>query len=293
MSAVEQVRIDSIRVEDRARQQFRNIDSLAGSIETIGLLHPIVVTSDLKLIAGGRRLEAVTALGWSRIPATIADNLTEAAALLQAESDENAEREPLTLSEASALAKRIEDALKPLAQGRQSPGVNQHTEVAANFAGTTEPRPREVAAKAAGVSHETIRKVRHVEEVIESESTPEPVRELAKTALVQMNETGKADSGYRAVVDAERSVIEASPAAVAISEAIKNDPDTVERAYRLNFLKTLARADDLFIMDAAKVGRLASPEEISELEQFAKQAAIFYAEALAARPGLRLVNGRN
>lgn len=199
------VRVDAIRVEDRARVEYRNIDSLAGSIETLGLLHPPVVTSDLRLIAGGRRLEAVKALGWERVAVSIADNLTETAALLQAESDENAEREPLTLSEAAALAKRIEDVLKPLAAERQSPGVNQHTEVAANFAGTTpEPRPREVAAKAAGVSHETIRKVRHVEEVIESESTPEPVREVAREALAEMNSTGKADAGYQRVKSAQK-----------------------------------------------------------------------------------------
>lgn len=39
------VRVDAIRVEDRARVEYRNIDSLAGSIETLGLLHPPVVTS--------------------------------------------------------------------------------------------------------------------------------------------------------------------------------------------------------------------------------------------------------
>lgn len=198
MSA-ETVRVDAIRVEDRARVEYRNIDSLAGSIDSLGLLHPPVVTPDLRLIAGGRRLEAIKALGWERTPVTVAANLSEAAGILQAESDENAEREPLTLSEAAALARKIELVLKPLAAERQSPGTNQHTEVAANFAATKEPRPRDVAAKAAGVSHETIRKVRQVEETIEKESTPEPVREIAKAALVEMNETGKADAGHKKV----------------------------------------------------------------------------------------------
>ena len=291
MSAVEQIRVDAVIVEDRARIEFRNIDSLAGSIETIGLLHPIVVTPDLRLIAGGRRLEAVKALGWNRIPATIADNLADAAALLQAESDENAEREPLTPSEASALARRIEGVLKPLAAERQSPGTNQHTEVAANFAASAEPRPREVAAKVAGLSHETIRKVRHVEEVVESESTPEPVREIAKGALTMMNETGNVHSAFRAVKEAEQSVIEATPEAVAISEALKNDPDLQDRSYMLNFSKAIARADDLFIMDAARIGRLADNDDINSMRQFVEQATRFYDEMLAARPGLRLVGG--
>lgn len=193
------VRVDAIRVEDRARADYRNIDSLAGSIETLGLLHPPVVTPDLRLVAGGRRLEAVKALGWDRVPVTVADNLTEAAALLQAESDENAEREPLTLSEAAALAKRIEDVLKPLAIERMEAG--------AKFAQGPQPKTREVAAKAAGVSHETIRKVRHVEEVVESESTPEPIREVAREALADMNATGKADAGYRRVKAAQKPVL--------------------------------------------------------------------------------------
>lgn len=198
------VRVDAIRVEDRARVEYRNIDSLAGSIETLGLLHPPVVTSDLRLIAGGRRLEAVKALGWERVAVTIADNLTETAALLQAESDENAEREPLTLSEAAALAKRIEDVLKPLAAERMKAGGNL----------PQGQKTRDVAAKAAGVSATTIRKVRQVEEVIDSESTPEPVREVAREALAEMNTTGKADAGHKTV-----------KAAVTAAELVEQFPD--------------------------------------------------------------------
>lgn len=206
------VRVDSIRVEDRARTEYRNIDSLAGSIETLGLLHPPVVTADLRLIAGGRRLEAVKALGWERVQVTVADNLIDTAALLQAESDENTEREPLTLSEASALAKQIESALKPIARERQA--THNNRPAGANFAQAPEPKTREIAAKAAGLSHETIRKVRHVEEVIEKDTTPEPVREIALGALAEMNATGKADAGHKKV-----------KAAVTAAELVEQFPD--------------------------------------------------------------------
>lgn len=287
MTAVEQIRVDAVVVEDRARVEFRNIDSLAGSIETLGLLHPIVVTPDLRLIAGGRRLEAVKALGWARVPATIADNLTNAAALLRAESDENAEREPLTPSEASALARRIEEALKPLAEARMKAGKAPGEESAQGRVGKT----RDIAAKVAGLSHDTIRKVRHIEEVVESESTPEPVREVAEAALKTMNETGNVHSAFRAVKEAEESVIEVTPAAVAISEALKNDPELQDRSYMLNFSKAIARADDLFIMDAARIGRLADNDDLNSMRQFVEQATKFYNDMLAARPGLRLVGG--
>lgn len=280
------VRVDAIRVEDRARKEYRNIDSLAGSIETLGLLHPPVVTPDLRLIAGGRRLEAVKALGWERVPVTVADNLDAAAELFQAEADENSEREPLTPSEAAALAKRIEDALKPLARERQAQG--KRAEPSPNFGGG---EVAKTAAKVAGLSHETIRKVRHVEEVVESESTPEPVREVAQAALKTMNETGNVHSAFRAVKDAEESVIEVTPEAVAISEALKNDPELQDRSYMLNFSKAIARADDLFIMDAARIGRLAGNDDLNSMRQFVEQATKFYNDMLAARPGLRLVGG--
>ena len=39
----------------------------------IGLLHPIVVTSDNILIAGARRLAAVKALGWEEVPVNLID----------------------------------------------------------------------------------------------------------------------------------------------------------------------------------------------------------------------------
>jgi len=39
----------------------------------IGLLHPIVVTSDNILIAGARRLATVKALGWEEVPVNLID----------------------------------------------------------------------------------------------------------------------------------------------------------------------------------------------------------------------------
>jgi ParB/Sulfiredoxin domain len=60
----------AIRVGARHRREFGNLDSLARSIDDIGLLHPIVVTPDGFLIAGERRLRAAAQLGWSEIPIT-------------------------------------------------------------------------------------------------------------------------------------------------------------------------------------------------------------------------------
>lgn len=54
--------INEIVVEDRYRQDYGDVESLAVSIATNGLLHPIVVDDSNVLIAGGRRLAAFNLL---------------------------------------------------------------------------------------------------------------------------------------------------------------------------------------------------------------------------------------
>ena len=44
------------------------LDRLIGSIELVGVIHSILVTPDLLLICGRRRLEACRALDWKTIP---------------------------------------------------------------------------------------------------------------------------------------------------------------------------------------------------------------------------------
>lgn len=56
-----------IALGERHRRDLGDIDALARSIAEVGLLHPIVVTSEGKLIAGERRLMAVRSLGWDEI----------------------------------------------------------------------------------------------------------------------------------------------------------------------------------------------------------------------------------
>ncbi len=192
------VALGAIRVEDRARRTMTGIDALAASIETVGLLHPIVVTADLRLVAGGRRLEAVRALGWERVPVTVVTNLTEAAAILQAESDENTEREPLKPTEAADLAAKIENVLKPLADQRKKAGKAP----SANLAEGSAPRPREAAAKATGFGAETIRKTRTMQKVATDETLPEQVQDIAKAALSEADLTGKVDPSYKRVTEA-------------------------------------------------------------------------------------------
>ena len=65
------VEINKITIGLRCRKDLGDIRALAKSISEIGLLHPIVVTPQLELIAGRRRLEAMKLLGWKEVPVTV------------------------------------------------------------------------------------------------------------------------------------------------------------------------------------------------------------------------------
>ncbi len=62
--------ITKIKVRNRYRRDLGDLAGLAASIKEIGLLHPIVVRSDGRLIAGERRLQACKLLGWKTVPVT-------------------------------------------------------------------------------------------------------------------------------------------------------------------------------------------------------------------------------
>src|SRR5215831_14687782 len=58
--------LTDIEVGDRYRKEYGDLSGLKLSIEAIGLIHPIVVSKDSEkthLIAGGRRIHALTELG--------------------------------------------------------------------------------------------------------------------------------------------------------------------------------------------------------------------------------------
>lgn len=88
--------INSITVGE-GRRPLRDVSELAASIREIGLLNPITVTKEHRLVAGYHRLEACKSLGWTDIPATIvALDATDAEL---AEIDENLVRRELSVLE--------------------------------------------------------------------------------------------------------------------------------------------------------------------------------------------------
>jgi len=145
--------ISSIVVGRRHRRELGDVDSLARSIEAVGLLHPVVVKPDGKLVAGGRRLAACKALGWDRVPVTVVDLA------------ENAHRKDFLPSEIDAIRRKIEPLEKAAARQRMSEGGKVGKISTPSAAGKT----RDKIGAFAGVSGKTVAKIATVMEAAESE----------------------------------------------------------------------------------------------------------------------------
>lgn len=97
MPAVVLFDVAKVQVDRDVRQRknpLKDIDQLAASIERDGLIHPITVHADGRLVAGERRLEAHKKLGKEQIRAQIFENLPYADAY-RIELQENIARRQL------------------------------------------------------------------------------------------------------------------------------------------------------------------------------------------------------
>ncbi|MFW9969282.1 MAG: ParB N-terminal domain-containing protein [Candidatus Odinarchaeota archaeon] len=95
---IQNIKIQDIKIENRIRKDYGNIEELARSIKEHGLLQPIVITPDKMLIAGERRLKAIQMLGLNEINAIIKTAEDREEQLL-CEIEENEQRKEFTTSE--------------------------------------------------------------------------------------------------------------------------------------------------------------------------------------------------
>ncbi len=155
------------------------------SIDEVGLLNPITVTSDMRLVAGLHRLKACQKLGWKRIPATVL-NLDKAHAEL-VELDENVCRRELSVlerAEVLARKKRIYEAIYPQTRrgvaGGKASGASRRGERTTDQMSLVQ----HVASKM-GVSTRTIAR-----EIQIANAIPGDVRKALKGTAVENDKTG-------------------------------------------------------------------------------------------------------
>ncbi len=177
--------ISEIQVGERFRKNpTEGLESLMASIKRVGLLHPPVVTEKRLLVVGQRRLEAFKALGRTKIPVRMVKNLEDG--LLVAEQDENTERLDYAPSEARALAKAIEPRLRAEAKERQREGGRRKGKLRGSSRKQgAKGKAKDLAAKAAGMSRRTLKKIEDVEK-----SGRQDLKE-------EMDKTGKVDAVHK------------------------------------------------------------------------------------------------
>lgn len=98
--------INEIRVEDRQRIDLGDIDDLAASLARYGLIQPIVVSQDKRLVAGGRRIAAAIKLGWQDIDVVFKEALTSDV-LHEMELEENVRRKEMSWQERTLNIEQI------------------------------------------------------------------------------------------------------------------------------------------------------------------------------------------
>ncbi len=89
-----------VRVKERRREEFGDIEALAKSIAVYGLINPVTVDSEYNLLAGERRLRACKILKWKEIPCRLYGDLTDKERQ-EIELEENIRRKDLTAAERS------------------------------------------------------------------------------------------------------------------------------------------------------------------------------------------------
>lgn len=308
------VPVADIRIGERDRSDLGNVAELAESIRAVGLLHPVVVTATLELVAGGRRLAAVRSLGWAETPVTVVD-LTNASDVLRAELEENTCRKPLSPMEASFARERRARVLAPKVRenkgGRPAKldeldvpqdGFWEPThklETGAKFAPVSGGKTRQVAAIGTGYSHTSIDKVDEIRRVAERGMTtigsgkdrrevevPEPVREVARRQLPALAKTGAAiDPASKAVRRA-------------VEEHVGKDPDVRQARLLKAYFSTTKHVLELLTLDAADVAAAidASPDrgdQWDELERLRRSVDQWFDNTKQARQkaGLRILGG--
>ena len=182
--------IEEIVVGDRCRKKLGDIPGLAKSISESGLLNLPVITPDRKLVAGLRRLKAFELLGFTEIPVTIAENLSDASAALKAERDENTCRLDMSLAEKLALGEALEAIERPKAKERQAHGLTAPGKT--NAPGTIPEalETRDLVGQAIDMSGKSYSLYKRALNASKDETLPESVREAAGNAVETIKETG-------------------------------------------------------------------------------------------------------
>ncbi len=209
-----EVNINLIKKGDRFRKELGDIQSLADSIKELGLLQPIGIDSNYRLIFGERRLEACKLLKQEKIKARII-HLSD---IVQGEYAENELRKDFTVTERLAIM----DSIKTAGQGSRT-----DLQPRQNFAEVKTLAKKEDAAKQAGLGNkETARQAKKVVE----KALPEVVKKMDSNEVAISTAAKIADLPEQE----QKAVVNRIEQGVKPSEAIKSGTATAAYQIKVN-----------------------------------------------------------
>ncbi|OUB04672.1 chromosome partitioning protein ParB [[Bacillus thuringiensis] serovar konkukian] len=160
--------INQIKVAERIRKEFGNIEELANDIKENGLINPPVVTPDHELIAGERRLRACKYLNYQQIEVRVM-SVRDYEHKLKIEIGENEHRKEFTFSERMAWARELERVESAKARERETQG--KKIDPKENFPEGVVGQTRDIVAEKIGIgSGKQYEKAKFIAEHADSET---------------------------------------------------------------------------------------------------------------------------
>jgi ParB family chromosome partitioning protein len=203
--------INKIRVNDRIRKDFGNIEELAEDIKQNGLINPPVVTPEHELIAGERRLRACKHIGFQQIEVRVM-TVTDFEHQLKLEISENEHRKEFTFSERVEWARRLEQVEKLRAKERMGQGKD-------NLPDHESGQVRDIVADQAGFGSG---KQYDKAKFIADNATPEIIQQLDDGLI----------STHRAFIETKERLESELRDAEERAEHAEREVDTLKRQYR-------------------------------------------------------------
>lgn len=204
------IEINQIKVTDRIRKDFGNIEELAADIEANGLINPIVVTPDFQLIAGERRLRAHFFNKAEQVLVRIMD-INDAEHQLRLEISENEHRKEFSFSERVEWGKRLEQIEKIKAKERM---IGKE-----NFPEQETGQVRDIVAEQAGFgSGKQYDKAKYIME----NATPEIIQQLDEGLI----------STHKAFIDTKERLDQARLEAEERAEQAENELWELKQQYK-------------------------------------------------------------
>ena len=199
--------LDELKADNPYLRLETDVADLERSIETVGLLHPLVVDKEHRLLSGGRRYCALQKLGWEKVPVVIAEADEVHCELISL--DENLKRKPLQAMELEGCLRRAQELYdklnpqKPAFDPLEEEAPRKAADEGANSGDEQEEPQQEEgfvaeAAKSTGLSEGVIKKALK-RNILASEKVKE-ARQEGRLSSAAANEIVKLDKREQDVI---------------------------------------------------------------------------------------------